>query len=279
MLIDWFTVGAQALNFVVLVWLLKRFLYQPVLDAIDARERRIADELADVDRRQGEVQKLRDELRAKNAAFDQERSAMLAKAALDAKAEGDRLSSNARQAAESMTLQRNAAVHQEAEGFSRELSRRAAAESFRIARAALKDLAGADLEERISEVFARRLRQMNSKTKEAMGAAIRTPNGEPLLTSSFALSDREKGSIQTALNETFCADIHLRFETSTSVIGGIELKSAGQRLSWSIADYLNTLEENVGALLSATPAGPPIAIAAPASAAVVPNDEAPAAPA
>jgi F-type H+-transporting ATPase subunit b len=42
MLIDWFTVGAQALNFLILVWLLKRFLYKPILDAIDAREKRIA---------------------------------------------------------------------------------------------------------------------------------------------------------------------------------------------------------------------------------------------
>jgi F-type H+-transporting ATPase subunit b len=46
MLIDWFTVGAQVLNFLILVWLMKRFLYQPILDAIDAREQRIAAELA-----------------------------------------------------------------------------------------------------------------------------------------------------------------------------------------------------------------------------------------
>jgi F-type H+-transporting ATPase subunit b len=31
MLIDWFTVGAQALNFLILVWLMKRFLYKPIL--------------------------------------------------------------------------------------------------------------------------------------------------------------------------------------------------------------------------------------------------------
>ena len=42
MLIDWFTVGAQVLNFLILVWLLKRFLYRPILHAIDAREQRIA---------------------------------------------------------------------------------------------------------------------------------------------------------------------------------------------------------------------------------------------
>ena len=49
MLIDWFTVGAQALNFLVLVWVLKHFLYKPILDAIAAREKGIAAKLADAD--------------------------------------------------------------------------------------------------------------------------------------------------------------------------------------------------------------------------------------
>jgi F-type H+-transporting ATPase subunit b len=65
MLIDWFTVGAQALNFLILVWLMKRFLYQPILNAIDARE---------ADRRnsptpprpKAEAQKERDEFQHKN---------------------------------------------------------------------------------------------------------------------------------------------------------------------------------------------------------------------
>ena len=56
MLIDWFTVGAQALNFLILVWLMKRFLYKPILDAIDAREDRVAAELADADASRGTLQ-------------------------------------------------------------------------------------------------------------------------------------------------------------------------------------------------------------------------------
>jgi F0F1-type ATP synthase membrane subunit b/b' len=47
MLIDWFTVGAEAINFLILMWLLKRFLYKPILDAIESREQKIAAELAD----------------------------------------------------------------------------------------------------------------------------------------------------------------------------------------------------------------------------------------
>ncbi len=59
MLIDWFTVAAQVINFLVLVWLLKRFLYQPIIDAIDAREKRIAAELADADAKKAEARQER----------------------------------------------------------------------------------------------------------------------------------------------------------------------------------------------------------------------------
>jgi len=57
MLIDWFTVGAQALNFLILVWLMRRYLYKPIINAIDAREKRIAAELADAAAKQAEAQK------------------------------------------------------------------------------------------------------------------------------------------------------------------------------------------------------------------------------
>jgi F-type H+-transporting ATPase subunit b len=74
MLIDWFTVGAQALNFLILVWLMKRFLYKPVLAAIDAREKRIAAELADAETKKTDAKKERDEFQKKNDEFDQQRA-------------------------------------------------------------------------------------------------------------------------------------------------------------------------------------------------------------
>ena len=66
MLIDWFTVGAQAVNFLILVWLLKRFLYKPILKAIDAREKRIAAELADAATQMNAAEQLRVEFQGKN---------------------------------------------------------------------------------------------------------------------------------------------------------------------------------------------------------------------
>jgi F-type H+-transporting ATPase subunit b len=251
MLIDWFTVGAQVLNFIVLVWLLKRFLYKPVLNAIDAREKRVAAELANAELQMTEIKKSRDELQAKGNAFDEERAALLAKAIVDAKMEAERLLGNARQVADALTTQRKAALHSETARLSGDLSRLAAAESINIARAALKDLAGADLEARMSEVFVRRLRGIDSRTKETLGILLTSPAGKPVVTSSFELSSRDELAIRTALNETFSADIHLRFEASSNAIGGIELSAGGERLSWTITDYLKSLEEKVTALLGA----------------------------
>ena len=100
MLIDWFTVIAQLVNFLILVWLLKRLLYRPILDALDAREKRIAAELADAAAKMGEAGKERDEFQQKNALFDQQRAMLMNKATDEVKAERQRLLDEARKAAD-----------------------------------------------------------------------------------------------------------------------------------------------------------------------------------
>ena len=57
MLINPFTVLAQLVNFLILVWLLKRFLYKPILHAIDEREKGIAAQLAQAEGKVAEAQK------------------------------------------------------------------------------------------------------------------------------------------------------------------------------------------------------------------------------
>jgi len=98
MLIDWFTVGAQVLNFLILVWLMKRFIYQPILNTIDGREKKIADELADAAARKAEAIQERDDFKEKNEVFDQERADLLNKTTDDAETEGNRLLAEAKKA-------------------------------------------------------------------------------------------------------------------------------------------------------------------------------------
>lgn len=249
MLIDWFTVGAQALNFLILVWLLKRFLYLPILDAIDAREKRIALELADADTKRADAKKERDEFQQKNEVFDQQRAALLGKAMKEATAERQRLLDDARQAADALATKRQEALRSEQRSMSEALSHRARDEVFAIARKALGDLATTSLEERMGEVFTRRLREMDAKAKAALGEALKTMSEPALVRSAFELPADQRAAIQNAINETFSADIPLHFATAPEVVCGIELSTNGQKVGWSITDYLASLEKGVDELL------------------------------
>ncbi len=251
MLIDWFTVGAQALNFLILVWLMKRFLYKPILNAIDAREKRIAKELADADARKAEAQKEHDEFQHKNEAFDQQRAALLAKATDEAKAERQRLLDEARKAADVLSAKRQEALNGDAQNLNQALRRRTQEEVFAITRKALKDLAATSLEERVGEVFTRRLRAMDDPAKAGLADALKKASEPALVRSAFDLPAEQRAAIQNALNETFSADIHLRFETAPDLVSGIELTASGQKVAWSIADYLASMEKGVGELLKA----------------------------
>jgi len=249
MLIDWFTVGAQALNFIILVWLLKRFLYKPILNAVDAREKRIAAELADADAKKTEAQKERDEFQHKNEEFDLQRAALLSKATGEAKAERQRLLDDARKAADALSAKRQEALRSDANTLNQAIRRRTQQEVFAIARKALTDLATASLEERMSEAFTRRLRTIDGKAKEGIAAALKTASEPAVVRSAFDLPEAQRAAIQKALNEIFSAEVHVRFETAPDLISGIELTTNGQKIAWSIADYLASLEKGVGELL------------------------------
>ena len=249
MLFDWFTVGAQVVNFLILVWLMKRFLYKPILHAIDAREQRIAKEIANADAKRAEAEKEREQFRKKNEEFDRHRGAFLSQATEEAKAERRRLLDEARQSADALRAKRQDALKREQQGLNDEITRRTREEVFAIARKTLADLAGTTLEERMSDVFIHRLRELKNEAKEDLAKILKISSDPVLVRSAFDLSSEHQSAIQHALNQTFSAEIQVRFETAPDVISGIELTANGRKVAWSIADYLASLEKSVGELL------------------------------
>ena len=248
MLIDWFTVGAQALNFVILVWLMRRFLYRPILAAIDTRERRIAGELSDADAKRAEAQKERDEFQRKNQELDQQRVALLKKATDDASAERERLFGEARQATDAFSARRQEASTNDASNLDLAVQRRAQLEVFAIARKVLADLAATGLEERFVAVFVRRLHELDGPTRADLTKALATAADAAVIRSAFALPVEQRAALQKSLDETFAASVHLGFEVVPELVGGIELVAGGHKVGWNIADYLTSLEGSVNQL-------------------------------
>ena len=249
MLIDWFTVGAQVLNFLILVWLLKRFLYKPILNALDAREERIAAELADAATKQSQAERERDEFRKKNDQFDRQRDELLQRARDEAGDERNRLLDEARQAAEELRRKQQDALTREQDNLHGQIASRIRGEVFAIARKTLTDLAGASLEERMSEVFTRRLRELDGEARDGLANALASQSDPVLVRSAFELPAKRQAAVRDALRDIFSRGIEVRFETAPDVISGIELIAGGHKVAWSIADYLASLEESIGDLV------------------------------
>jgi F-type H+-transporting ATPase subunit b len=250
MLIDWFTVGAQLLNFLILVWLMRRYLYQPILDAIDAREKRIAAELADADAKKAEAKKERDEFQQKNTQFEQQRDALLNQAKTAANDELQRLHDEARQKIDVLNKHWHESMLSDADATNQAISLHVQQEVFAITAKVLGSLAAVSLEQRIIEVFILRLREMEDAEKNSLKQAIETTSTAVLVRSAFNLDEQQHAAIQQALNEIFSAEINIEYKTAPDLVSGIELMVNGQKLAWNIADYMASLESSVKQLLS-----------------------------
>jgi F-type H+-transporting ATPase subunit b len=173
----------------------------------------------------------------------------MSKATKDANAERQRLLDEARQAADALSVKRQETLRNEEHNLLQAISNRTEQEVFAIARKALTDLSSTSLEEQMSAVFIKRLRDLDGPAKTGLGEALKTASEPALVRSAFALPEKQRSAIQNALNDTFSAEIHVRFATAPDLISGIELTTNGQKVAWSIADYLATLEKGVDELL------------------------------
>lgn len=250
MLIDWFTVAAQVLNFLILVWLMKRFLYKPVLDAIDAREQRIARELADAKAKQAEASAQRDAFQQRNDAFDQQRAALLQQATGEAATERQRLFGEARTAADALLASRQQKLRSEAASLNQAIQQQTRQEVFAIARKTLAELASTSMEASACEALIRRLQQLDEADKSCLQQALASATEPALVRSAFELPSAQRMAIQQALHALYASEQPVQFDTADALIGGIELSVNGQRVAWNIDAYLGSLENDVSQLLS-----------------------------
>jgi len=249
MLIDWFTVIAQVINFLILVWLLKRFLYRPILNAIDAREKRITAKIADAAAKEAEAQAQRDEYQRRNEEFDKQRTVRMNQVFEEAKTEREQLLDAARQESEDLRARLQQALRNEQRSLNEDISRRTREEVFAIARQALSDLAGTSLEERMTDIFLERLHELSPAQIDEWKAALKSSPAPLQVRTAFKLPAQQHRAIETVVAELLGKEEQVEFHIAPDRVSGIEISANGQKIAWSIADYLDSLARSVDELL------------------------------
>lgn len=243
--INWFTVIAQIINFLVLVWLLKRFLYQPVLDAIDAREQKISAQLNDAAEQKAEAQKAHEILQHKNEKFEQERSAKIAEAHDQINAEKSRVFTQAREESIALRAKYEAALKQEEQAIMARLKRKVRDEVFAIAGQALTDLANVDLEERLVAVLIHKMQTLDDENNQKLKNALGHKDKAVTIRSVFGLPDTAKLELEKAISAISGLQHEIQYQSAPELVSGIEIDAGNYQLSWNIEAYLESLKAGV----------------------------------
>jgi len=250
MLFDWITLIAQLVNFLLLVWLLKRYLYTPILNAIDEREKIIATQLHEAESSKAEAEKALENYQQKNAAFDLQRHDLLSNALNEVNSERQKLLEQTRIDVETLRLRLEESLRTEHQNLSSEILRRTRTGIFAIVRKTLADLASVNLEDQIAGVLIGRLNVLNGEEKELFHAALNHSAPEISVRSMFELSLPQQSAIQYALESNLNITTTIKFENLSLPVSGIELLAGGYKISWTIEEYLLSLETYIAELLS-----------------------------
>jgi len=248
MQINWFTVIAQLLNFVVLVWLLKRFLYKPILNAIDEREKKIAAQLKDAEAKDTMAKKEQAEFSKKNELFDKEKRALMDTVIAETNNERQILLEAARTEATLLRTKLSIALQEMQVNMRNDIAQNTQQEVFAIARKTLADLASASFEEQATNVFIKHLTELKKEDKKQFLEAFiptKTGTNQIQVRSAFALPENQRKTISNTVNEILSTEAHFEFSVSPELIGGIELTANGYKLAWSISEYMGSLQKNI----------------------------------
>ncbi|MEO6685109.1 MAG: F0F1 ATP synthase subunit delta [Dyadobacter sp.] len=243
--INWFTVIAQIINFLVLVWLMKKYLYKPVLDAVGGREKKIAAELAEARSNMVEAKKKQDEFQQKNEEFDKQKQQLMAQASSEAGVEKQKMLDSAKVEAEVVKQKLEDASKQQQADLNDQILQKTQQQVFSITRKALAELASANLEEQSVQVFIGKIKAINENDKKQFIAAFHSDVNPVSVKSAFDLSEKEQKSITKAIADILGEDGKYEFKTDPKIIGGVELSTKGYKLAWSFSAYINSLEQSI----------------------------------
>jgi F-type H+-transporting ATPase subunit b len=257
--IDWLIVAAQVLNFLLLVWLLKRFLYRPVLAAMARRQQHIGERLQAAEARERQAGQAQARYEAELERLEARRETLLAAARAEVDAERHALREQARAEIEATEARWRRDLQREQAEFLAELRREIGSAAQAVASQWMLELADADLQERMSARLLARVAALDPGTRETLAGSR---EGLTLRT-AWPLDEPARAQIAQRLQASLGRPVPVQWVHDETLICGLALEGGGHRLDWDLADRLEGLAQRLQARLSAlavpagaAPAGP-----------------------
>jgi F-type H+-transporting ATPase subunit b len=242
MRLDWTTLALQLINFAVLVWLLQRFLYRPVLRVIDTR-RQAEDSRYEEAQRAAEIAKRQlAEIETQRAGIAADRAAALADAREQARQLSEARRAQGERDAEALLEEARQTLARERESLLAQARRAALDLAAEMARRILGEIPESSGLEGCLERIDDRLRSL-SATERAELAGEAAAGDSLRIVSARPLSPEAQEHWRARLRQTLERDVVVTFETNAALIGGAELHFPHAALRFSVGSALSALQE------------------------------------
>lgn len=243
MQIDWWTLVLQTVNFLVLVWLLSRFLLRPVREVIEKRKALAEKAFADADRQKAEAEEARQRFEHERTALVDERRDMLNRIHEEHEAERRSVLDAAQRDAEKLRETARQSIAEERESALAEMRGQAITLAADLASALLRKadlkLPGGAFLERIEQ----RLNDLPASETERLEADLAAEGARLTVVTASALTGKEQDEWTRRLAARFGAATTTDFDTDPDLLGGAELRFPHAAVKFSLSNQLQVAEE------------------------------------
>ena len=247
--IDWFVFFAQIVNFLILVFLLKHFLYGRIIKAMDDREAKIVSRFEEAERLKKETQEAAAAWEKKNQSLHDMSEDILNKARETAENSRAELTQKAREEVDQIQQRWYEALESEKRTFLENLSQRSGTYVYDTIRKILSDLSDTELEQKIVSVFVKRIQDADDEKLDLLRKSATTAETGITIRSAFDLSAEQQRTIHESLRPYIPEELEITYEITSKAVAGIEMVLHGHKISWSINEYISSLEKSFSHIL------------------------------
>jgi F-type H+-transporting ATPase subunit b len=241
--LNWTTFILEIINFLVLVWILQRFLYKPVLAVIARRREGIEHALNDAKQMRAEAKKLQHKYQGRLSDWEQEREQARAKLQQEIEAERTRQQKELETILAQEREKAEVAEERRMQDIIRKGEETALQQGARFAARLLQEVAGPELEARLLQLLLTDLQQLPAERLAKLRAGWAEPPADIRVTSAYPLSDEQQKQLQQILAETTALDVPCQFSQDPELVAGLRIAIGSWVLAVNVRDELKSFAE------------------------------------
>jgi len=241
--LNWSTFALEIFNFLVLVWILKRFLYQPVLNVITRRRATIENQLAEARQLHADSDALKERYEHRLADWEQERQKAMDKLRLELEENRLRQLENLKAELAQKKKKNQVARSRQDRQLTREMEQRALQQVAGFASRRLAEASGPELENRLLDIL---LDDLSTMPAEQIGDLSNKWEESPeriLVTSTYPLADDKRHQLEDSLSRVTGLSTPVHYEQDAKLLAGLNITIGAWLLQLNVRDELQSFTE------------------------------------